>query len=936
MPAATAPGGLSYLFLLGQSMFSADALVNNVNSGKVDVLDVFLVLFGLFLSTILLATFLWTTLRRRWQGEARAAGRVTAGRSEQEAGVRGPVPPPDGRLYEPCEWVNTTLTWLRTQQHQTPELVKSWLKALNEQARRNGSSLQLTFDKIKEGSLPPKFTTINSTIADDGSLVIGCYVEWLRLGLTVFATQQTPQTIKLAICDVDVKLTGECQFKASVQSEEVHVTGSFPKEPKIDINVKQPAGSEEDGVDTGIVQGLVRDTLAGAVLTISLSLQSMLREGRDQPDRLPTFVDGPISAPGDRGVAKPIVTRRLSPSGVPPKPPRLQDRKLLVKVIKANGLPGRNGFGSCDPYCIIEMDAPLQKHKTSVIKNTINPFWDEHFLFDLSTRTKELKFSLFDREKGSDNNDLLGEAILPMDTLTQNLSSRQIIPLQRAFSTDDGVNASITAEFLFMEPSAAQQVLNSLHPQPSPIRPHYPTTPQKKVETYRTVTPGGTVITTQTTTVERAANDRSMPGSVQESPVQQKKYEDDMEVVDQPGRLSVPTQTLSASQELLMIDGVDSVAETAIRQLREMSQQRSKTPTKTSTLIITGVSRMEIPAKKPASMTDLSPTGLAALVGPGSEGYISGDISDKSSDKQSQPGTSEHDSPAQDSGKTLLSGLLKRATATRSSLSFLRGRKKINKPVPSTDEALMLQAGATASRRRFFRKKERPHSSHSDLLEAQQSEESTSVELGQKITRETKAKSKSTSKLFSKFSFRALSKASKSASYEQLVTKSETSSLRSYGARASTYSYGSARYSGISGNLEEMSITVLETKKKGQLRHYLIPPELARRRTLRRRGKKLHVHNDHSFVAKHFKGVPRCAVCDLAIARRIGKQGYECRDCKLICHKECHFKTELYCPNSRVGQMEILTFASYQEHFVRSRPGHRWSWWGRSRSGQRL
>ncbi|XP_035681081.1 phospholipid transfer protein C2CD2L-like isoform X2 [Branchiostoma floridae] len=495
-----------------------------------------------------------------------------------------------------------------------------------------------------------------------------------------------------------------------------------------------------------------------------------------------------------------------------------------------------------------------------------------------------------------------------MDMLTQNLSSRQIIPLQRALSNDDSINASVTAEFLFMEPSAAQQALNSLHPQPSPIRPHYPTTPQKKVETYRTVTAGGTVITTQTTTVERAANDRSAPGSVHESPVQQKKYEDDLGVEDQSGLLSVPSQTLSASQELLMIDGVDSVAETAIRQLREMSQQRSKTPTKTSTLIITGVSREEMENEdmsleasdknKPASMTDLSPTGLGALVGPGSEGYISGDISDKSSDKQSQPGTSEHDSPAQDSGKTLLS-------AARSSLSFLRGRKKPNKEVPSTDEALMLQAGATASRRRFFRKKERPHSSHSDLIEAQQSEESTSVELQPKITRETKAKSKSTSKLFSKFSFRALSKASKSASYEQLVSNSETTSLRSYGARASTYSYGSARYSGISGNLEEMSITVLETKKKGQLRHYLIPPELARRRTLRRRGKKLHVHNDHSFVAKHFKGVPRCAVCDLAIARRIGKGGYECRDCKLICHKECHFRTELYCPNSRVGQMEI-------------------------------
>ena len=38
-------------------------------------------------------------------------------------------------------------------------------------------------------------------------------------------------------------------------------------------------------------------------------------------------------------------------------------------------------FAGCsDPYCAVYMDDPPQKHTTSVVKSTMNPFWDEHFL----------------------------------------------------------------------------------------------------------------------------------------------------------------------------------------------------------------------------------------------------------------------------------------------------------------------------------------------------------------------------------------------------------------------------------------------------------------------------------------------------------------------------------------------------------------------------
>lgn len=48
-----------------------------------------------------------------------------------------------------------------------------------------------------------------------------------------------------------------------------------------------------------------------------------------------------------------------------------------------------------------------------------------------------------------------------------------------------------------------------------------------------------------------------------------------------------------------------------------------------------------------------------------------------------------------------------------------------------------------------------------------------------------------------------------------------------------------------------------------------------------------------------------CDVCHRSIPRRPGKQGYECRDCQLKCHKQCHVKTVTTCPNPTVLSMEL-------------------------------
>lgn len=48
-----------------------------------------------------------------------------------------------------------------------------------------------------------------------------------------------------------------------------------------------------------------------------------------------------------------------------------------------------------------------------------------------------------------------------------------------------------------------------------------------------------------------------------------------------------------------------------------------------------------------------------------------------------------------------------------------------------------------------------------------------------------------------------------------------------------------------------------------------------------------------------------CEVCKRTLARRLGKQGYECRDCQMKCHKHCHVKVDVTCPTSTIQSIEL-------------------------------
>lgn len=119
----------------------------------------------------------------------------------------------------------------------------------------------------------------------------------------------------------------------------------------------------------------------------------------------------------------------------------------------------------------------------------------------------------------------------------------------------------------------------------------------------------------------------------------------------------------------------------------------------------------------------------------------------------------------------------------------------------------------------------------------------------------------------------------------------------------------SSRMSSVSNKtfLHEASTLVLEVVENGVTRHYLVPMNVAQKPRWRRKGTKMHIYNDHTFIAKHLTSGLICEICLSAIPFRMGKQGYECRDCLLKCHKQCHVRTSQLCPKPTIQTIELAS-----------------------------
>ncbi|CAI4226202.1 unnamed protein product [Auanema sp. JU1783] len=131
----------------------------------------------------------------------------------------------------------------------------------------------------------------------------------------------------------------------------------------------------------------------------------------------------------------------------------------------------------------------------------------------------------------------------------------------------------------------------------------------------------------------------------------------------------------------------------------------------------------------------------------------------------------------------------------------------------------------------------------------------------------------------------------------------------------------SGKSRGSNRSLYQHSSLVLELEQEGKLNYLLIPPAVLSEpaaANLMKKGKKLHIYNDHTFVAVKIHGGVSCNVCDKRMRASFSKQGYQCRDCKMICHKSCHYKIDGFCSQSSLSKLQIardIDWAHFLSHY---------------------
>ncbi|KAG5639612.1 hypothetical protein H0H81_010814 [Sphagnurus paluster] len=78
-------------------------------------------------------------------------------------------------------------------------------------------------------------------------------------------------------------------------------------------------------------------------------------------------------------------------------PPAILTKKIRITVVAADGLSKRDVFRLPDPFAVITVDAE-QTHTTSVIKKTLNPYWNESF--DITVKESSVvAVQIFDQRK---------------------------------------------------------------------------------------------------------------------------------------------------------------------------------------------------------------------------------------------------------------------------------------------------------------------------------------------------------------------------------------------------------------------------------------------------------------------------------------------------------------------------------------------------------
>ncbi|KAM4545272.1 phospholipid transfer protein C2CD2L isoform 2-T2 [Odontesthes bonariensis] len=528
-----------------------------------------LCLVGLFLASLLIVlrwlVQYWLTVLRLWKSRktAKEARRETAWQQQQQVFLKQPLQSQAGGVWGfllslrsgkdggPASeaGVKGLLTSLFSFKSFREHWQRTWVNALNKQACRHGSSLQITFDSTLQLTAASEIESVTCTDQSANQMVLHCKCRVDTLTFPVTVTQQSPAAVSMDTYQIT---TAPMVAKVVVRLEEVEDEGlliswTLSKQPSFSLTVspcKQKRRGADGEADPDTIKGMVEDTLFSTQPAMVLNLKTCVSSPLSPVDHLSV---------GLNSAAQSVLVRRLLL------------RQLRVTLNK--GQWSRSG----ELCCVLNLDQPSAERKTHFLPAPTNPNaaleWREEISLELGPETKELRIRLLERT-GMREQFLPGHASIALNVQCK-------IPTgQKSLSISPGhglaPNATITTELLYMETEEPRSSQNALLLRSS-------VTPTKKVDVDRTIMPDGTIVTTVTTVQSRLKLDRSPGDSPMRSPSKVEVTEKKATVLsDGSGSSPNPSQT-------------------AIRQLTESASKAArKTPTKRSTLIISGVSKVPL------------------------------------------------------------------------------------------------------------------------------------------------------------------------------------------------------------------------------------------------------------------------------------------------------------------------------------------------------
>ncbi|XP_044312271.1 phospholipid transfer protein C2CD2L isoform X2 [Varanus komodoensis] len=410
-------------------------------------------------------------------------------------------------------------------------------------------------------------TQVTCAARTDCSMMLQCHLSAEALQFPVSVTQQSPAAVSMDTYHVTLAvLQAQLEIRLEeLQDEGLLVSWAFKDRPALNLTVapKLQLREENDGrVDLSTIRDLIEDSVVGTQPAMVVNLKACAAGGAVLPC-------GRLS----RGAPS-------SPS--PPAGPR-----LLLQRLRATHLGGEEPPGRGQLCCLAELESPPQQRRTRpVAAPSSGPVseveWTDQLILELGPGSKELKLSVLG-SSGAGEDVLLGFATIPLDSLSKEPRGQQLYPLSPGTLQKLPSGAAVAVELVRQEALALQA---------APVL-RASITPTKKVEMDRTIMPDGTIVTTVTTIQSRPKVDCKLD-SPSRSPSKVEVTEKVTTMLPENSCASDMSPSCS-SWGSRVSNGLDPVAETAIRQLTDLTNKPAKkTPTKRSTLIISGVSKVPI------------------------------------------------------------------------------------------------------------------------------------------------------------------------------------------------------------------------------------------------------------------------------------------------------------------------------------------------------